>query len=134
MGELQHRAGAEHVARAQPVGQPRRRGGVLARQRGGQPRRRRAAEDRQRPGELVRAVAELDHPAQHRPGDRLGAEAVHPRQQVSVTRRAQRGSQRLQQERVPAGAGVTSLAQLVIGLRAQPLAHQRRGSLCRQRP
>ena len=135
MGELQHRPGREHVGRAQPVGQPAAAGGILARERGGVAQRRRAAEDRQRPGQLVGAFAELADPPQHRPGDRLRAEAVHPvpaghRHPALAARwpalRAGTGSRRCWRD-TPGTAPV-------IGLLAQPLPHQCRGGLRRQRP
>ena len=66
MGELEHRAGRQHVGRAQPVSQPRRGGQVQAGQRGGLTERRGAAEDRQRAGQPPGPGAFGPDPAQHR--------------------------------------------------------------------
>ena len=134
VGELEHRPGRQHVGRAQAVGEPRRIRDVLARERGGVPDRCRAAEDRQRLGQPSRALPELADPPQHGPGDRFRRQVFHPRQRVAAARLAQRGGQRFEQERVPAGVVMAGPAQLRVRLPAEPLPHERGGRLAAERP
>ena len=134
VGELEHRPGRQHVGRTQAVGEPRRIRDVLSRERGGVPDRRRATENRKGPGQPSRTLADLGHPPQYGPGNRLRCQIFHPRQWVAVARRAQLRGQRFEQERVPARAVMAGPAQLRVRLPAEPLPHERGRRLAAERP